>query len=97
MDVVYVPGLSWKQSPPPIPGTPNAIVLSQNNWDDFGFQSTLNAAIFVKGVRVLDFVLKVLTPANRYTATYLDSLIGQGGGAGYFQFQTQIIYLSLVI
>lgn len=84
MEAIYRPGMNWKQSPPMVSGFPNSVVLSHNNWDDFGFKTTLNAAVFLDGIKVLEFALKVYIPSNHYTSEYLDSLIKQGVWNGFF-------------
>jgi predicted ATPase len=84
VEVIYQAGLSWKQSPLPVPGLTHVVVLSHNNWDDFGFKTTLNAAICISGEKVLEFALKIYIPVNHYTSEYLDSLIKQGLWDGVF-------------
>lgn len=84
MEAIYRPGMNWKQSPTMVSGFPNSVVLSHNNWDDFGFKTTLNAAVFLDGIKVLEFALKVYIPSNHYTSEYLDSLIKQGVWNGFF-------------
>jgi hypothetical protein len=83
VDVIYQAGRNWKQSPQAISGNPNSIILSNNNWDDFGFQTTFNAAIFKSGSILYEFALKIYFPGVKYSAEYLDGLV-KSGWNGFF-------------
>lgn len=78
MDVIYQKGLSWKQSPKAIPNKPNALVVSYNNWDDYGYQTTFNAAIFKDGQSLYEFALKIYVPDTKNSSAVFDSLINAG-------------------
>lgn len=78
MDVIYQKGLSWKQSPKAIPNRPNALIVSYNNWDDYGYQTTFNAAIFKDGQSLYEFALKIYIPDTSKTSAVFDSLIDAG-------------------
>ncbi|WP_052196274.1 AAA family ATPase [Pseudomonas putida] len=78
MDVIYQKGLSWKQSPKAIPNRPNALVVSYNNWDDYGYQTTFNAAIFKDGQSLYEFALKIYIPDTSKTSAVFDNLIDAG-------------------
>lgn len=83
MKIIYQYGKNWTQTPSLIPSEPDAIVLSHNNWDDHGYKTTLNAALFLNSSKILDFTLKVLTLKSNYTADFLDTLI-KSGWNGHF-------------
>lgn len=78
MDIIYQTGRTWKQSPIAIPENPTAIVISNNNWDDFGYQTTFNAAVFKNKDLLYEFSLKIHFPDISYSAQYLDKLIADG-------------------
>lgn len=74
MDVYYQRGRSWNQSPQPISGVGQAVVLSYNNWDDYTFKTTLNGAVFSDGKAVYEFAIRILIDGVKNTAEYLDAL-----------------------
>lgn len=78
MDVIYQKGLSWKQSPRAIPNRPNALVVSYNNWDDYGYQTTFNAVVFKNGQSLYEFALKIYVPDTKNTSEVFDSLVNAG-------------------
>jgi hypothetical protein len=76
--VIYQSGLSWNEyAKPPSPKN-NSLILSYNNWDDWGVKSTLNAALFIKGETIIKFSLKLLIKDVNFTAAHLDKLISEG-------------------
>ena len=93
MDVIYQKGLNWTQSPQAFSDKPDAIVISNNNWNDFGFQTTFNAAIFKNGSSLYEFALKIYFPGVMYSAAYLEDL-AKGGWNGIFPLPT-LNYTSL--
>lgn len=104
MDVIYQAGQSWKQSPRAIAGKPDAVVISNNNWDDFGFQTTFNAAIFKNGSVLYEFALKIYFSNIKYSAEYLEGLVKGGWngsfpllGLNYVSLPSDIVFYEILI
>lgn len=78
MDVIFQRGLSWKQSPKAIPSKPNALVVSYNNWDDYGYQTTFNAVVFKEGQSLYEFSLKIHVPGVKNTSEIFERVFTAG-------------------
>lgn len=52
--------------------------LSWNNWDDFGVSTLLNAALYHKSEKVIEFGLKIYINGIKETGNYLNTLIDNG-------------------
>ncbi|MBD8753825.1 ATP-binding protein [Pseudomonas coleopterorum] len=104
MDVIYQTGRSWKQSPLAIAGVPNALVLSYNNWDDFGFGTTFNSAVFKDGICLYEFALKILVPGVKNTYQHFNDLVSAGWngvfpppGTNYVSIPSDIVLYEVLI
>lgn len=104
MKVTYQHGLSWNEYAKPPSNRYNALVLSYNNWDDWGVKSTLNAALFINGETIIRFSLKLLINNIEFTAAHLDKLISEGWNgqfpipnADYFSVPSDIDFYSALI
>ncbi|BBB24617.1 AAA family ATPase [Amphritea japonica] len=79
MKIIYTPNLPWGAEPPAISGEKDYLSLSGNNWDDFGYRTTLNARIFFDGEAIdLDFSIKMLIDDVEYTREHLNNLCKEG-------------------
>ncbi|CCP07649.1 phage protein [Erwinia amylovora MR1] len=78
MKAVYTPGRSWLSSAPLINKEKDYLSLSGNNWDDYSYKTTLNAALYINGEISLNFQLKILIENISYTASHLNKLCKEG-------------------
>lgn len=79
MKVIFTPKLDWKQSPPSFSKETNYISLSGNNWNDFGYQTTLNAKLYLGGKRIdVEFGIKLLIDGVDDTQKHLNKLCENG-------------------
>ncbi|MBA0191643.1 AAA family ATPase [Pectobacterium carotovorum] len=79
MKIVYTPDRSWREAPPEKPEFGDVLSLSSNNWDDYGYKTTLNARIYVNNQSVpFDFSIKLLMENIDNTAVKLDELCKNG-------------------
>ncbi|MGP1112923.1 AAA family ATPase [Serratia sp. CY54717] len=79
MKIVYTPDRSWREIPPAKPELGNVLSLSSNNWDDYGYKTTLNAKIYIKNESIsFDFSIKLLIENVDNTAIKLDELCKDG-------------------
>ncbi|MEW0801739.1 hypothetical protein AB0U32_22440, partial [Escherichia coli] len=61
MKIVYTPNLYWKYAPPAKPEFGDVLSLSSNNWDDYGYKTSLNAKIYISNELIsFDFSIKLL-------------------------------------
>lgn len=61
MKIVYTPNLYWKYAPPAKPEFGDVLSLSSNNWDDYGYKTSLNAQIYIGNELIsFDFSIKLL-------------------------------------
>ncbi|QJQ95437.1 MULTISPECIES: AAA family ATPase [Halomonadaceae] len=74
MKVFYQAGRGWKQSPMLPHEWGDAVVLSYNNWDDYSYRTTLNAAVFVNGDKIFSFAIKIMIEDVDDTAIYLEEI-----------------------
>lgn len=78
MKVVYL-GRSTQRAAAPEPGVEgDAIELFQNNWDDFGNQTTFGTSCRIAGEEVELGFLKLMVKGQDITAAYLNQLMGDG-------------------
>ncbi|CAE6890644.1 ATPase_AAA_core domain-containing protein [Pseudomonas marincola] len=78
MKVYYQTGSSWNRPPSRPKSEQNILTLSYNNWDDFGSKTTLNAALFFEGEKLLEFSLKTLLSDSNFTAQHLNEKVSNG-------------------
>lgn len=79
MKIVYTPDRSWREIPPAKPELGDVLSLSSNNWDDYGYKTTLNAKIYIKNQSIsFDFSIKLLIENIDNTAIKLDELCKDG-------------------
>lgn len=79
MKIIYTPDLPWGDEPPVIVGEKDYLSLSGNNWDDFGYKTTLNAKLFFDGEAIdFDFSIKMLLGDIEYTRKHLNDLCKKG-------------------
>jgi ABC-type cobalamin/Fe3+-siderophores transport system ATPase subunit len=78
MKVYYQSGTNWSKTPSGLSNEPDLISLSYNNWDDFSFSTTLNAALYFGGEIVLEFSLKIAIKDEVFTAKKLNNLRANG-------------------
>ncbi|MRE87214.1 AAA family ATPase [Klebsiella quasipneumoniae] len=79
MKIVYTPDRSWREIPPAKPELGDVLSLSSNNWDDYGYKTTLNAKIYIKNQSIsFDFSIKLLIENIDNTAVKLDELCKDG-------------------
>lgn len=86
MKIFYRGQGGWNNSNPTgLDSEPNLLVLSGNNWDDYGTKTTLNASLYFEGERLdFSFHIKVLIEGSDYTAETLNQLKASGGWNGFF-------------
>ena len=79
MKIVYTPNLYWKYIPPAKPELGDVLSLSSNNWDDYGYKTSLNAQLYISNQLVsFDFSIKLLIENTDNTAIKLDELCNDG-------------------
>ncbi|HBR4180326.1 TPA: hypothetical protein L9U47_005334, partial [Klebsiella pneumoniae] len=79
MKIVYTPNLYWKYAPPAKPEFGDVLSLSSNNWDDYGYKTSLNAQIYISNELIsFDFSIKLLVENIDNTANKLDELCKDG-------------------
>ncbi|EAR8140640.1 hypothetical protein J6E89_004036, partial [Salmonella enterica subsp. enterica serovar Reading] len=79
MKIVYTPDRSWREVPPAKPEFGDVLSLSSNNWDDYGYKTTLNAKIYINNQPIsFDFSIKLLIEDIDNTAIKLDELCKDG-------------------
>lgn len=79
MKIIYTPNLYWKYVPPAKPEFGDVLSLSSNNWDDYGYKTTLNAQIYINNQPIpFDFSVKLLIEDIDNTAIKLDELCKDG-------------------
>ncbi|MDR5616292.1 AAA family ATPase [Arsenophonus sp.] len=79
MKIVYTPNLHWRKIPPAKPELNDVLSLSSNNWDDYGYKTTLNAQIYINNESVpFDFIIKLFIENIDNTAKKLDELCKDG-------------------
>lgn len=83
MKAHYQSGHNWKKTHFGLEAEPNLLGLSYNDWDDAGFKTTLNASLYFKGEKFLDFAIKILFEDGSFTAGHLNKII-QEGWDGFF-------------
>ncbi|MGK0251717.1 MAG: hypothetical protein ACI81G_001155 [Gammaproteobacteria bacterium] len=83
MKVFYQVGKDWRKTPAGKLSEPNLLSLSYNNWDDYDYQTTLNAALYLDGEIVLEFSLKLAIENVKFTAKKLNDL-RDSGWDGFF-------------
>lgn len=81
MKIVYTPNLHRKRIPPAKPEFGDVLSLSSNNWDDYGYKTTLNAQIYINNESVpFDFTIKLFIEDIDNTAKKLNELCKDGWG-----------------
>jgi ABC-type cobalamin/Fe3+-siderophores transport system ATPase subunit len=83
MKVYYHDGERWKWSPTKLDSEQNLLALSFNNWDDYSVKTTLNAALYFEGEKLLEFSLKLLVEGNINSPALLNEL-RKSGWDGFF-------------
>jgi ABC-type Mn2+/Zn2+ transport system ATPase subunit len=79
LKIIYTPDLHWGAAPPSITKEKNYLSLCGNNWDDFGYRTTINARLFFDGKAIdLEFSIKLLVEDVDYTREYLNQLCKKG-------------------
>jgi energy-coupling factor transporter ATP-binding protein EcfA2 len=83
--IYYHSSIHHNVSPVKLEGEDNYLSLASNNWDDFHYKTTLNAALYLDGnlLELEDFHLKIFIDGEAYTAEKLDQL-RTGGWDGFF-------------
>lgn len=83
MKVFFHAGDNWALTPTALDSEKMLLSLSYNNWDDYSVRTTLNAALYFDGKRVLDFNLKLLIEGDANSPAKLNTLREEGWD-GYF-------------
>lgn len=83
LKVYFHAGTDWNKIPPATKTEKTLLSLSYNNWDDYTVRTTLNAAFYYDGIRILDFNLKLLIESDTDSPLKLNALRKEGWD-GYF-------------
>jgi len=91
--IKYIPNQNWQAFPCKVEGSENQIVLSKNNWDDYGSKTSFNMLVLLDGKEYRDWSIKILIEKVSYSAEFLDQLCLDGWD-GVFPIPTKK-YVSL--
>ncbi|WP_047534292.1 AAA family ATPase [Methylotenera sp. N17] len=83
MKVYYHEGENWRWTPSKLDSENNILALSFNNWDDYTVKTTLNAALYFEGEKLLDFSLKLFVEESVNSPALLNEL-RKNGWDGFF-------------
>lgn len=78
MLIKYVPNLSWEKYPSKLDGYENQIILSNNNWDDYGYKTSFNLLVVLNNKTYTNWSVRILIEDEKYSASYLDQLCEKG-------------------
>lgn len=94
MKVFFSTNIGWSKPQSVLDQNPDLLLLTANDWDDFGFKTTLTASLYFGGVEFeLDFMIKILIDDVDYTSGKLNQLRAEGWD-GYFPIPDEN-YISL--
>lgn len=72
MKVYYHKGQDWRWSPTKLDSETDMLALSYNNWDDYGYGTTLNAALYFDSEKFMSFPLKIKLEGGGFTSGELN-------------------------
>lgn len=76
--IKYIPKQDWRHFPSKIDGYENQILLSNNNWDDYGLKTSFNLLVVLNGKEYRDWSVRIKISDQGYSAKYLDELCESG-------------------
>ena len=78
MLIKYVPNQYWRTMPSKMEGYNNQIILSGNNWNDYGYETSFNLLVVLNGKEYKDWSIKIQISDVEKSAEYLDKLCSEG-------------------
>lgn len=76
--IKYIPNQSWRVHPSKVDGHTNQIILSNNNWDDYGSKTSFNLLVVLNGKEYRDWSVRIKIGDQAYSAEYLNNLCEKG-------------------
>lgn len=76
--IKYIPNQSWTVLPSKFDGYETQIILSHNNWDDFGSKTSFNLLVILNGKEYRNWSVRIKIGDQGYSAKYLDELCKNG-------------------
>lgn len=83
MKVYYHKGQDWRWSPTRLDSETDMLALSYNNWDDYGYGTTLNAVLYFDSDKFMSFPLKIKLENGGFTSGELNKY-RDSGWDGFF-------------
>ncbi|MEN3978345.1 AAA family ATPase [Acinetobacter sp. CWB-B33] len=76
--IKYIPNQNWSTQPSKLSGYTNQIILSGNNWDDYGSKTSFNMIVVLNNKEYKNWAVRILIEGESYSAAYLDKLCNEG-------------------
>ena len=76
--IKYIPKQYWRSHPSKVDGYQNQIILTNNNWDDYGSKTSFNMLVILNGKEYRDWSVRIKIDNQSYSAEYLDELCEKG-------------------
>jgi len=76
--IKYIPNQSWNTVPSRLVDHGDQIILSGNNWDDYGFKTSFNMIVVLDNRVYKDWAVRIQIEDESYSAHYLDKLCADG-------------------
>ncbi|HAV5000747.1 TPA: ATP-binding protein [Acinetobacter baumannii] len=76
--IKYIPNQSWRTVPEKIKGYKDQIILSGNNWDDYGSKTSFNMRVVLNDKEYTNWAVRVQIEEESYSSDFLDKLCDQG-------------------
>ena len=72
--IKYIPKQYWRNHPSKVDGYKNQILLSSNNWDDYGSKTSFNMLVVLNEKEYREWSVRIKIENQGYSAEYLDGL-----------------------
>jgi len=76
--IKYIPKQYWRNHPSKVDGYKNQILLSSNNWDDYGSKTSFNMLVVLNEKEYREWSVRIKIENQGYSAEYLDGLCDKG-------------------
>lgn len=102
--IKYIPNQSWNTVPSRLADYGDQIILSGNNWDDYGSKTSFNMIVVLNNKEYKDWAVRIQIEDESYSAEYLNRLC-ENGWDGVFpipnknyisQFSSMDFYKTLI-
>lgn len=76
--IKYIPNQSWRTVPEKIKDYKDQIILSGNNWDDYGSKTSFNMRVVLNDKEYTNWAVRIQIEDESYSSDFLDKLCDQG-------------------